>query len=259
MKDETVEILVCSCDKYDDVWEAFFTLLFRYWSDCPYRVNLIANRKVWNDGRVTTLHTDAALDWSSCFLEALSEIRSPYVLVAMEDYLLTSAVKTADIRALAAHMSQHAVQCLHVFPEGEVRPLSQEVAGYPLGEVDAGVPYRVNLQAALWSRDYLMGLVRSGESAWDFEVEGSVRSAASPARFLSVMCAPEKAPFPYYCTAVVRGEWMPGAVRLCVKEGIALDFSRRKIGWVRGAFRDRLVLQPFRHLFVYLKRLRGIN
>ncbi len=36
-------ILVCSCDKYADVWEPFFKLFFKFWPDCPYPIYLLSN------------------------------------------------------------------------------------------------------------------------------------------------------------------------------------------------------------------------
>jgi len=259
MSDNRVQVLVCSCDKYRDVWPAFFQLFFKYWRDCPYGVNLIANDESYCDERVTTLHIDRRLDWSSAFLESLSLLTAPYVLVLMEDYLLERAVDSQGLSRLAEYMDERRVECIHVYPENKSEGDPISVQKYTLKEVPEGFPYRVNLQAALWRRDYLISLVRAGESAWDFEVAGTGRSETTQATFLTVTCSPEAAPFSYYCTGVVRGKWMPGAVALCRKEGIALDLTKRKVGYVRGLFRDVAVLQPFRRAFVCCKRSMGLN
>ena len=252
-----LELLVCSCDKYADVWPVFFALFFKYWNDCPHQINLIANELKYDDPRVTTIKTNSKLDWSSAFCEALEKVRAPYALVVMEDYLLTRNVETSRFAELIEHMEKHSIDCLHVYPEPIFTPANQHAAGYKLGDVLPGTPYRVNLQAAIWNTAFLKQLVKRGENAWEFEVFGSRRSNNLQGKFSTVVCKPEDAPFPYYCTGVVRGKWMPGAVRLCKKEGIHIDFSKRKIGWVRGMFREWPVLQPVRHAFVACKRLMG--
>ena len=257
MPNYNLELLICSCDKYSDVWPVFFSLFFKYWGDCPFKTNLITNELAYDDPRVTSINTDSKLDWSSAFREALDTLSAPYVFIMMEDYLLTRSVETRPFHEMVEYMESHSVDCLHTCPEPKVMPTGHHVAGYALGEIVPGTPYRVNLQAAIWRVAFLKDLVKRGENAWEFEVFGSQRSNPIPGSFLSVMGELANSPFPYYCTGVVRGKWMPGAVRLCQKEGIPIDFSKRKVGWVRGLFRDTFLLQPLRRLFVMCKRLFG--
>jgi len=255
--DRDTAVLVCSCDKYDDVWGAFFTLLFRYWPEIPHPVYLLANEKGYDDPRVTTVHTPAKADWSTTFLAALDAIPSRRVLVVMEDYLLQRPVNGARIAELIRIMEREGAACVQVFPDGA--PSRRHPSEPGLGIVAKGQPFRVTLQAAVWDRQALRELVRPGENAWDFEVKGSRRSDVMDRPYLAITCAKDDAPFPYYQTGVVRGVWMPGAVRLCRREGIELDLSRRRVGWVRGAVRESRFLYPLRVGFVMAKRLLGVN
>lgn len=256
MKHET-EILVCSYDSYDDVWPAFFTLFFRYWPDCPYQVNLLANTKSYPDERVRTLHTPATADWSTSFLDALGQMSSRNVIVLMEDYLLPRCVDSVRVAELIGVMEAERAACIHIFPD----PVpTHELPRHPgVGAIEPGTPFRVNLQAAAWNREVLMSLIKPGESGWDFEVEGSRRSNALRQPFLSLTCSEAEAPFLYYRTGVVRGEWMPGAIRLCRREGIRLDLSRRRVGWLRGLARDTPALYPLRVAYVWVRRRLGKN
>jgi len=259
MTDSDVQILICSCDNYSDVWDPFFTLFFRYWPDCPYKINLIANHKTCLNPRVATIATDPNSDWSSAFLHALSTICSKYVIVVMEDYLLTTPVSTETIRSMGAFMDGNGVSCLYLHPIETKGPTVARIAGFEVCEVRPGTAYRINLQAAVWQKSYLESIVRKGENAWSFEVCGSRRSTEARGDIFSVNCAPDRSPLPYYCTGVVRGVWMPGAVRLCKKEGVAIDFSKRRVGWIRGMFRDYRILRPVRLVFVFVKRLLGLH
>lgn len=259
MKDSEIEILICSCDAYSDVWHPFFTLFFRYWPDCPYKINIIANQKSVADSRVTTIATCAEDDWSSAFQHALSEIGSKYIIVLMEDYLLTRPVDTKAIRELGVYVEANNIVCLYLYPLKGTRRACSDLCGHEIGEVSPDARFRVNLQAALWDRGMLQCLVQKGENAWTFEVQGTRRSKQMGGRFLSLIGSPDESPLVYYCTGVVRGKWMPGAVRLCREEGVTLDYQERKIGWVRGLFRDCRLLQPIRHVFVFCKRICGVH
>ena len=46
-KDENddVAFLIVSCDRYSDLWEAFFTLLSKYWPDKNFHTYLLSNKK----------------------------------------------------------------------------------------------------------------------------------------------------------------------------------------------------------------------
>ena len=259
MNRDSLQILICSCDKYQDVWPVFFALFFKYWPDCPYTINLIANQCVFNDSRVRTILIPSDLDWSSTFLKALEKIEASHVLVMMEDYLFTRAIDTNVIQAMTNCMIKNNMECLHVYPEEKYTTTSVKVGEYLLGEVIAGFPFRVNLQAAIWRKSSLESLVIAGENAWDFEVSGTKRSVLNNNGFFTVISNAKSAPISYYCTGVVRGKWMPGAVTLCRREGIKLDFTKRRVGYVRGLFREAWILQPFRHMFVFGKRLLGLN
>ena len=67
-------LLVVSCDSYRDMWGPFFTLLFRYWDDCPFPVFLGSNFEPYPDRRVVALTIGEDRDWSSNLLQMLSAI-----------------------------------------------------------------------------------------------------------------------------------------------------------------------------------------
>jgi hypothetical protein len=89
--------------------------------------------------------------------------------------------------------------------------------------------YRISLQAALWRRSFVEKIVRPGESAWQLETFGTKRARIMLDPMLGLMDLPEgrRPPFDYFCTAVVKGRWMPEAARMCRAEGLSVDFERR--------------------------------
>ncbi len=250
-----VSVLICSCDRYEDVWRPFFTLLFRYWTDCPWPIYLITNQKQYPDDRVQSLRIGPDHDWSSVFVQALERVPSSRVLVMMEDYLLSGPVDTGRIQRLDNYMVKHNAACMRLRPEPG--PDAQCVDDPEIGEISPGQDFRVCLQAAIWDRQVLIQLARPGESAWAFEIVGTQRSLILDRSFYSVMGAPHRSPLPYYCTGVVRGKWMPGAVRLCQKEGIPIDLNSRSCAWVKGWIRENRAFLPLRLLYVHARRALG--
>lgn len=224
-------ILISSCDRYSDLWDPFFTLFFKHWPDCPYPVYLSANNLEYDRQGVKTINIGDDTDWSSGFRKTLEKISQPYVIVLMEDYLLTGSVDTAMVDRLTDYMESKKVACLRLFPcPGPDLPCldNQEI-----GEISKGSAYRLSLQAAIWEKKILMELLREGESAWELELNGTKRTNDLDLPFLSIKGL---SPIPYYCTAVVKGKWVKEAVELCKKEGIKVDLKKRPV----QTFIDRL-------------------
>ena len=44
-KSVSCAVVVCSCDKYSDLWDPYFELFKKFWADCPYPVFLNTETK----------------------------------------------------------------------------------------------------------------------------------------------------------------------------------------------------------------------
>lgn len=163
-------------------------------------------------------------DWSSDFRSMLEQIPQPYMIVLIEDYLLTQHIDTTVIEGLITYMEDREAGCLRLYPcPGPDRPCPDN----PLvGEISKGADYRLSLQAAVWDKQTLLELLRDGESAWELELNGTKRTNDLDAPFLGVI---GDSPIPYFCTGVVKGKWVKEAVKLCETEGIEVDLTARSI------------------------------
>lgn len=218
-----VAILVTSCDAYQDLWDPFFTLFFRYWPDCPYPIYLGTIHRMYDDHRVKTIAVGVDTDWSYRFRCMLEQIPYPYVIVLMEDYLLTQYVDTVKIDKLITHIVNERAGCLRLYPcPGPDLPCLDNPE---VGEISKGADYRLSLQAAVWDKQTLLELLRDGESAWKLEINGTKRTNDLSVPFL---CVTGDSPISYL-GGVVKGKWARGAVELCEKEGIKVDLNARSV------------------------------
>ena len=250
-------LLVSSCDKYHDLWYPFFTLFFRYWPDCPYPVYLVSNHLIYSDSRVNTIAVGDDRGWSASLKNALLHITQPYLILLLEDYLIEQRVDTEYIEALTVYMKKRKAGCLRLFAcPGPNVPCADNPR---VGEISKGSDYRLSLQAAIWDKEVLLGLLRLEESPWELEVFGSKRTDMLDMPFLSVEINRQGVyPITYLCTAVVRGKWIPDAVRLCKKNGINIDLRARPQKGFNDRFRDFIFQSKLSHIAVKgLKVIRG--
>lgn len=232
-------VVVSSCDKYSDLWDPFFTLFFRYWPDCPFSVYLVSNTKTFNDYRVKTILVGEDRGWASNIKTIVSGLEEECVLYMQEDYFLQSLVDTKKIKDLLKYMSVELIGSIRLI--GSPEPKYKHSNPFGLYEVKKNEQYRVSLQGSLWDKGVFLNLLKDGESGWDMEKEGSLRSNDLKEVFLST-----QKKFPvldyYYYTAIKKGMWMPGAVRLLRRENIKIDISKRgvrsEIGFVLGRIKN---------------------
>jgi hypothetical protein len=237
-------ILVVSCDEYSDLWLPFFNLFWRHWPDCPFRVCLGSNEAVFSYSRVENIRVGRDWGWSDGLRQMLQALDATYVLLFLEDFFLRRRVDTSwvlarlgDLRRLDGYMLR-----LHPNPGPD-----RAVPGFPeIGRIDVGAPYRVNAHAAFWRRQALLGILRDGESAWEFERKATKRSEEFEDGFFSVW----NRVIHYGHHVVEKGLWLRWEARRFGRMGIGCDFSRRPVMTWRETWHWR-----FRKTFYFLWNL----
>jgi glycosyltransferase involved in cell wall biosynthesis len=210
---------VVSSDGYKDLWPAFFENFRKFWPDCPFPVYLGTQTAAADFAGVTTLLTGAEVAWSGSLRRFLNQLDTENVLLMLEDFFLCETVSTANVlEQLAALRSLDGV-VLRLNPDP---PPTIKLKGFPkLGEQHSLAPFRVSLQASIWNRRALAALLRDGESPWEFEQQGTLRSQTQPRGFYCT----RKKELPYR-HVLEQGEWFWTAARH-YRQG---DSSRRVMG-----------------------------
>jgi hypothetical protein len=216
-------VLVVSCDAYSDLWPHFFAFFRRHWGDCPYPVRLGTNRLDCAEPGVATIRIGEDRSWSENLAAMLARTGEPYVLLMLEDFLLTApADRNGIARARALLREQRAdtvrlrgADCSEPPAGGDARPPAFE-------PVAPGTPWRVSAQAAIWDRASLLALLEPGWSPWQFESLGTRLTATLPLQVLR----PDRSVL-YYRHAVERGKWLPQGIENCRRAGLDIDFAKR--------------------------------
>jgi hypothetical protein len=222
--DKKCSIIISSCDNFSDVWDPFFTLFFKYWSNCPFKIYLISENKTYPNKRVSMISLGEDKKWASNIKLALQKIDTPYFIYLQEDYLLKSPVDTKRINKLLDFAIKNDAGCLKLFPLP--KPDKKLTDNPELGEITKGKLYSVSLQAAIWKKEVFESLLVDGETGWNMEFNGSRRSVNISEPFLSVYIKALNYPDR---TAIKKGMWLYDAMKLCQKEGLKIDKTKRKV------------------------------
>ena len=220
MKNSDCTILVCSCDKYADVAKPFIALLRRFWPDCPFETTLVTETKPV-EGFDSVVFAGRGRPWCENLSCALRKISTPYVLMLMDDYFLTSPVDTALFLHRLDEARRFDAASLRLNPNPRGRT---PWPGSDLMEMPKNVAYCVTCQTSIWNREFLLGLAERNKSAWEFERYGSfmVGEERRP-----LLVTPTKE-FPFV-DAVHKGHWEKFGLAVCRENGVDLSGIKRTL------------------------------
>lgn len=243
-------VLVPSCDAYADVWPLFLYALKTYWDDRPYRLFFGTNECTHVDESVVTLRSSAGLVWSDRVRDYLLQIEDEYVILMLEDFILRRPVKTSAITSAVQFCLEHRLDCLRLVPRPP--PAVTKGNGNTFGEVYSGEPYRISTQAAVWRREFLLELLRSGESIWQFEISGTQRAETRPCK----IWASRQKLLPYEGVlahhVIEKGKWIPHERWILAARGYPVGVATRPVMTL-----FHLLCYQFGETIVRLSRLVG--
>ncbi|MCU0485276.1 MAG: hypothetical protein MUC85_04110 [Anaerolineales bacterium] len=213
-----ISILVSSFDRYAACWAPFCHGLQKYWPEHFQPLYFITNEKDPPCGQAIKVGQDRG--WAGNLLYALEQIDSPYILYAQEDYWLTAPVNSTAISEYTALFDSGVADYIRLYPAPP--PALPFPSDERLGILETHAEYRTSLQMALWRKSVLQALLVPGETPWQFEVQGSLRSQVYGERFLSV--TKKTFGINYLFTAIVDGEWSKAAYTYAQNENITVNF-----------------------------------
>jgi len=239
-------ILINSSDGFEDCWDPFFWLFYKYWEDHSTLIMLNTEKKTFTFNGLniissqSNLGIDHHLTWSGCLINALKAIKTPLVLYFQEDYFLEKPVLIDIINEFAKLMlKDNSIKYIGLTNSGNLRSFKEWSKEHSLWEVSKESRYRISTQCALWDRETLISYLRPEENGWMFEIFGTRRSKKRNDLFLTAnqdLFNNENQIVFYQPTGIIKGKWLKTIPFLFEKEGLKMDFSKRGFYVERNPF-----------------------
>jgi len=224
MLQEKLTILVCSCDNYADLWSPFFILLKKYWN--PRDIRILLNTESLDfsmDGLdVECIHSPNEKQYGQRMLNALSQVKTEYVLLMLDDFFLRQPVNEARIAEIIRWMDQDP-NIIYFNCDPNSVYADWEVDKYPgFRRIPPGNPYTFSMQAAIWRTASLKKSWLPAVNPWEWETLTNV---------LSYRWRRKK----FYCANS--------------RDGIFLDYGHYRYGDIWGVYRGKWYLDDMEPLF----------
>lgn len=240
MKDK-ISILVSSCDKYADLWPLFSYFFNKNWPDCELNKYLISNSNSSNIDGFEQLNIGADLGWSSNLIKSLKHIKTPYVLMLLDDVFIKSRVDNLLFNNICKEFIESEGNYLKFLTHPKSNKKSHSIY---FNILPKGSLYRSTSVFALWNKETLVKLLKEDENAWEFELEGAKRSDQFD-QFYVV-----RKNFFQYIHSVVRGNFLHSAYKQIKNESSdLLNLVDRHIA--SPFFEYKQIIKHIRHKIFY--------
>ncbi len=214
-------IVIPSCDDYSELWSITITSLLKYWPSLNTKHNslpiyLITKHESFVHNRVVNLKLGDDVSWSDNLIKALGKIDKKYILMILDDYIINQPVNERRFIELYRVFLQFNAPYMNMslearFPFLQDGPMlsNNVMIRNRMGE------YRNSTQISLWQKQDLLSLLKPGENAWQFALQGNERTRSFLRPFLWSM---HTAPF-FYLNAVVKRKYQQYAVEILNNSG----------------------------------------
>ena len=172
-------LLIHSCDKFSDLWDAHIKLLERNWPDrnCPtFILTDSINEHIFRNVEILSAGDNKEI--TERIRYALEYINTEYVIVTLDDYFPTTSIETRRINRLIDVMEKEGYDYMRLYhlPEGGTTATKYS----DIYNLSLDGDYRVNLYVGIWRKDFMARTLADKElNAWEFEVTLTEQSRIS--------------------------------------------------------------------------------
>jgi len=212
----SLAILVLSCDKYADIWDAFFMDFYKKWPNNNYPVYLLSNNKIYEGYGVRSICVGEDVTWSANLKAALSKIEEKNILTVFDDLFITEGIRIKRIDEMIRVFQEENMNYLRLNPLPP--PTGEKYKA--IGVVRKGELYRSSAVFSIWKKQVLLDILDEKENAWQFEITGSTRTDKYDKWYSCLDTL-----FPYL-NLIIKGKYDPRVYHVLKEQGIELPDSR---------------------------------
>lgn len=246
-----IAIVIPSCDKYSDLWDILLTQMNLNLGNLEIKKYIICNSTPLNLLKgVEYINVGVDLGWSSNFKIALRQIDEQYIFLWIDDLILTAPVNTKLFENIISSFVNEDGNYLRLSNV----PKSNHDYNEFYGLIGSDSLYRTSTVMSIWKKEVLDELLVTGENAWEFEKNGTIRS-----RKLDKFFVTYKSIFPF-SNAVIKGKWnLKVKSKLVNKFGYTIDNNRPNMSIINQISYDIRVVMCNIYYRLFNGKIRLIN
>lgn len=215
-----MKILVLSCDKNIDIFEAFHHCIEKYYKDHPEII--YATESEINPYYKTICKNYPLNKWSRRIRETLKEINDSEILLMIDDIFIREKVDSKRIEYLRKKLKGN-IAMFNFEKSFDSNDKESDIDGFKLRP--KGSAYELSLMCGLWDKDKLIDILEKDSDPWSIEYRQDTKG------------------YDYYINSgnyiinwgyetwkpvgLFKGKWCRKTVGFLENEGIEIDYEKR--------------------------------
>ena len=215
-----MKILVLSCDKNEDTFEAFHHCMEKYWENHP---EVIYATETIKNPYYKTISKNYPLEiWTKRIRETLEEIDDDKILIMIDDCFIRNKVDVKRIDYAKKHLKGN-IAMFNFEKSFDSNDIETTLKGFKKRKHNS--PYEVSIMCGLWDKEKLLNVIKENSNPW--EVEGKQNNCGYDYYINSGDYIIDWGYKTFIFTGICKGKWCRNIVPFFEKEGIVIDYEKR--------------------------------
>ena len=215
-----MKILVLSCDKNQDTFDAFHHCMEKYYPEHP---EVIYTTETIENPYYKTICKDYPLNiWTKRIRETLQEIDDNQILIMIDDCFIREAVDTKRIEYASKNLKGN-IAMFNFEKSFDSNDEKTALDGFKKRQHNAS--YEVSIMCGLWDKEKLMKVIKEDSNPW--EVEGKQNNCGYDYYINSGDYIINWGYETFIYTGICKGKWCRNIVPFFEQEGIEIDYNKR--------------------------------
>ena len=184
-------LLIASCDAFSDIWEANNVLLNKNWADRDMQTILVTETDQKQTLQGVSFVYSGVCGYADKLQKAALACNSKYIILLLDDYLLTTKISQKQILHLVETMESEGADYLRFRKARSDKKFKDYSDVY---KIDLSYHrYKVNMEPSIWKRESLLKVLQGQKTAW--ELEASMTGSADRYGFLALSTKKKYLPY----------------------------------------------------------------
>ncbi len=175
-------ILISSCEKYSDLWDANLHFLEQNWPDRAEETLLVTDAPTDRCyPHVEILCAGVDKEFTERLAAALEQVKTPYLLFLLDDYFLTEKIDQEKLHQSVRFAAREKIDYIRLYPASRhylhregAKPFPED-PGFYLRDLREG-EYKISLYPGIWKTEFMRRTLDRRLNAWQYEVSLTERA-----------------------------------------------------------------------------------
>ena len=215
-----MKILVLSCDKNDDTFEAFHHCMEKYY---PTHPEIIYATETIQNPYYKTISINYPLNlWTKRIRETIKKIDDDIILLMIDDCFIRQPVDTNRIDYLCKQLKGN-IAMFNFEKSFDSNDIETNIKG--MKKRQHGSPYEVSLLCGLWQKDKLIKIISADSDPWS--IEYNQQNYGFDFYINSEDYIIDWGYVTWHPAGIFKGLWCREVVSFFEKEGVKIDYDKR--------------------------------